>query len=134
MKHPCPWRNRVTVLFLSLLCCSVWLRAQQVRNDLGAPFLRVDQAKFFRSDAVGWTGRRVFCAVGLTVGLALAGFLWTLALRRKVNEQTNLIRARLERESVLEARYRDLFENAKDVVYTHDMAGNFTSVNRAAEL
>ncbi len=32
-----------------------------------------------------------------------------------------------------EERYRELFENANDVVFTTDLAGNFTSVNRAAE-
>lgn len=30
-------------------------------------------------------------------------------------------------------RYRDLFENANDLIYTHDLAGNFTSLNRAGE-
>lgn len=33
-----------------------------------------------------------------------------------------------------EARYRDLFENASDVVYVHDMDGNFLAINHAAEL
>jgi two-component system, sensor histidine kinase and response regulator len=32
-----------------------------------------------------------------------------------------------------EQRYRDLFENANDIVYTHDLRGNFTSINSAAE-
>lgn len=32
-----------------------------------------------------------------------------------------------------EERYRELFENANDVVFTTDLAGNFTSVNRAGE-
>ncbi len=32
-----------------------------------------------------------------------------------------------------ERRYRDLFENANDIVYTHDLKGNLTSINRAAE-
>ncbi|TMA40323.1 MAG: PAS domain S-box protein [Deltaproteobacteria bacterium] len=32
-----------------------------------------------------------------------------------------------------EERYRGLFEGANDLVYTHDLAGNFTSINRAAE-
>ena len=32
-----------------------------------------------------------------------------------------------------EARYRELFENANDVIYTHDLVGNFTSINKAAE-
>lgn len=30
-------------------------------------------------------------------------------------------------------RYRELLENANDVVYTHDLQGNFTSVNHAGE-
>lgn len=32
-----------------------------------------------------------------------------------------------------EARFRDLFENANDLIYTHDLQGNFTSLNRAGE-
>jgi diguanylate cyclase (GGDEF)-like protein/PAS domain S-box-containing protein len=31
-----------------------------------------------------------------------------------------------------EERYRELFENANDLVYTHDLQGNFTSINHAA--
>jgi PAS domain S-box-containing protein len=30
-------------------------------------------------------------------------------------------------------RYRELFENANDIVYTHDTSGNFTSLNRSGE-
>ncbi len=32
-----------------------------------------------------------------------------------------------------EERYRELFENAKDAIYVHDLSGRYTSVNRAAE-
>ena len=32
-----------------------------------------------------------------------------------------------------EARYRELFENANDIIYTHDLKGNFTSLNRSGE-
>ena len=32
-----------------------------------------------------------------------------------------------------EERYRELFENAKDAIYVHDLSGNYVSVNRAAE-
>ncbi len=32
-----------------------------------------------------------------------------------------------------EERYRDLFENANDLIYTHDLAGNFTSLNKTGE-
>lgn len=32
-----------------------------------------------------------------------------------------------------EERYRELFENAKDAIYVHDLNGRYTSFNRAAE-
>src|SRR5689334_25051495 len=32
-----------------------------------------------------------------------------------------------------EERYRELFENANDMVYTHDLSGRITSINRATE-
>ena len=32
-----------------------------------------------------------------------------------------------------EERYRELFENAQDAIYVHDLTGRYTSVNRAAE-
>jgi PAS domain S-box-containing protein len=33
-----------------------------------------------------------------------------------------------------EERYRDLFENANDIIYTRDMDGRITSINRTAEI
>ncbi|HEY7270167.1 MAG TPA: PAS domain S-box protein, partial [Dehalococcoidia bacterium] len=32
-----------------------------------------------------------------------------------------------------EERYRELFQNANDTIYTHDLRGNFTSINKAGE-
>lgn len=32
-----------------------------------------------------------------------------------------------------EQKYRELFENAKDATYVHDLSGRYTSINRAAE-
>jgi diguanylate cyclase (GGDEF)-like protein/PAS domain S-box-containing protein len=46
------------------------------------------------------------------------------------------VTARRERERELEAReqrYRDLFENAADILYTCDLNGGITSINRAGE-
>jgi PAS domain S-box-containing protein len=34
---------------------------------------------------------------------------------------------------VSEERYRELFENAKDALYVHDLSGRYVSLNRAAE-
>jgi len=33
-----------------------------------------------------------------------------------------------------EERYRDLVENAHDIIYSHDLAGNYTSVNKAGQV
>lgn len=46
------------------------------------------------------------------------------------------ITVRKQTEAALRAseqRYRDLFDNANDIIYVHDLAGNFLSVNSAAE-
>ena len=43
------------------------------------------------------------------------------------------MREQVEREAALERRCTELVENATDIVYTHDLASHFTSVNPAAE-
>ncbi len=44
------------------------------------------------------------------------------------------VRKRAEEKLVRsEERYRDLVENAHDIIYSHDLAGNYTSINAACE-
>ncbi len=51
-----------------------------------------------------------------------------------------MLRTRAEHARAEEAlreskeRYRDLVENANDIIYTYDLTGNFTSLNRAGEI
>jgi diguanylate cyclase (GGDEF)-like protein/PAS domain S-box-containing protein len=57
-------------------------------------------------------------------------------LFRDYYQELGFGRQRLEAEQALRAseeKYRELFENAIDIVYTHDLEGNITSINRAAE-
>ena len=73
---------------------------------------------------------RMLAAAALLLGAALA---WGLALRQQVRRQAEKIRARLERESAVEARYREIFDNAADLILTHDLEGKITSFNAAGE-
>jgi len=59
-----------------------------------------------------------------------------LELRRILAELAHAMGDRHRIEQALVAsqeRYEELFENANDVVYTHDLEGNFTSLNQAGE-
>lgn len=58
------------------------------------------------------------------VPIAIQGIARDVTERRR-HEQT--LRER-------EEQYRELFENANDLIYTHDLEGNFTSLNRAGEI
>ncbi|HEV2884630.1 MAG TPA: PAS domain S-box protein [Pyrinomonadaceae bacterium] len=51
------------------------------------------------------------------------------AVIRDITESRKARKAQQENEE----RYRELFENANDIIYTHDLAGNFTSLNRSGE-
>jgi len=76
---------------------------------------------------------RLWWLAGSIAGLGWITTAWVFLLRRRVTQQTEQIRLRLESEASLEARYRDLFENANDAIYTHNYKFHFTSWNRAAE-
>ena len=50
-----------------------------------------------------------------------------LSVTRDVNDWKRAEEALLESER----KYKDLFDNSTDLIYTHDVAGNFTSINEA---
>jgi two-component system cell cycle sensor histidine kinase/response regulator CckA len=80
-----------------------------------------------------WTVRRALWLVVGIAAVALAALGWVVSLRRRIGRQTSLIEQRVRREAALEQRYRSLIENANDIVFTLDLAGRFTSLNRAGE-
>jgi PAS domain S-box-containing protein len=80
-----------------------------------------------------WTVRHtIVLLAGLSV-VGLSAVAWAVVLRRRVQAQTLVIKARLRQELDLQTRYQDLFENANDVVCTYDAQGRLGSMNRAAE-
>jgi len=59
----------------------------------------------------------------------IAGKVYITTMIRDITERHAVEKALRESE----ARYRELIENARDIIYTHDLKGNFTSLNSAGE-
>jgi PAS domain S-box-containing protein len=81
-----------------------------------------------------WMLRRALLVLGCLVVLSLAAVLWLLTLRTRVREQNAVIRELFERETALQKRYREVFENANDAIFTQDLEWNITSCNKASVL
>lgn len=81
-----------------------------------------------------WTLQRMLVAVGLLCAVILTAMGWVLMLRRRVDQQTQIIEEKLQAEAAIKARYVELFENANDVVFTHDREGRLTSINQTGAL
>lgn len=94
----------------------LWLRSPSDIHVLQRPHL--------------WTLSRALGGLGILGTLLLVVLAWIRAMRHQVRQQTALLR---EGEKVLEERYRDLFENANDIIYSLDLEGRFKSINHAGE-
>ena len=80
-----------------------------------------------------FTGRRAWLTVFGIVSCAALALAWGVLLRKQVADKTARIREALTAEAALQARYRDLFENSNDAIYTYDYNDILTTWNRAAE-
>ena len=78
-----------------------------------------------------WTPARAFGVTLSLIGVLAAGFMWLMALRRRVDRQTSQIREQITKEANLESRHRQIFENASDLIFTTDRNGRFVSFNPA---
>ncbi len=107
-------------------------------NDEGVPtdfwiILRSGQDIAVLRTPSWWTATHALSVLGLAILAGVFSLFWIHALRRRVRRQTEIIRLQMESEAALQRHYRDLFENAADVIYTLDLKGNFTSLNKAGE-
>jgi PAS domain S-box-containing protein len=73
---------------------------------------------------------KLFWALFLMVACVPIGIIWAGLIRRNVRHQTETIR---RREAALAEHYRELFENAHDIIFTHDEDGKLNSLNKAGE-
>jgi PAS domain S-box-containing protein len=80
-----------------------------------------------------WDLQKLLWVVGILVGAVVAAISWVLILRLRVHKQTRIIRDQLQTEAALKERYEELFENANDMVFTNDLGGRITSINKAGE-
>ena len=71
----------------------------------------------------------------VAVILTVVAFLWVEILRRRVRNHKALLQEWTGREVAARKRYEELFENANDIIFTTDLEGKLTSINKAcAEL
>ena len=70
----------------------------------------------------------------LAVLAALAALVGVHRLRmRRLRKRANELSSLADERGRAEQRYRELFENASDAIFTTDLNGNFTGINRRAE-
>jgi PAS domain S-box-containing protein len=78
-----------------------------------------------------WTITLMLRMIAILAALVLGSTLWAVLLKRQVAEKTQSIRDSLQREAAARERYQELFENANDMVFTCDLDGNLSSLNKA---
>ncbi|WP_406697859.1 sensor histidine kinase [Singulisphaera sp. Ch08] len=78
-------------------------RVQPVSFDLWAR--SPDDIRLLKSPS-WWTPQRLTAAVGALVSAIVAALIWVFRLRRRIHEQTTIIRSQLAREIVLDERQR----------------------------
>ena len=93
--------------------------------------LRSHQDIFVVSRPPWWTLQHAAWLFGMMALTIAAIVSWLAILRRKIRAQTRIIQQRLESETSLEQRYRQLFERNLAGVYRMDQDGRITDCNEA---
>jgi PAS domain S-box-containing protein len=125
--------SRVAVTGVCLIEPGDWQAGENWRAKSFRLLLRSSADVVVLAAPPWWTLQRLLWMTGILCVIVLGASIWVGVLRRRVQEQTGIIRQKLEVEAALKERYVNLFENANDMVYTHDRAGRITSINKAGE-
>ncbi|MCI0539535.1 MAG: hypothetical protein L0Z50_30360, partial [Verrucomicrobiales bacterium] len=102
--------------------CSVGIDEARRRGDLQLELRLAEDVRIVRGPP-WWKRKRVRAFGNVAAGLAVLSFVGIGLLHRQVRVRTSTIR---ERERQLEERYRELFENANDIIYRHELNGRLT--------
>jgi PAS domain S-box-containing protein len=81
----------------------------------------------------GWSSAQINYVLIPAGGIGVLGTALIVIQRRELARRTADLRAQLARELALEAEYKELIDNAHDVVFTLDRDGRIISFNRAGE-
>ena len=130
-------RNRATTLgVLIWSSCALFAYAASAASadGDGQALTNGGQIRMLFVAAIPWHYPVVHAATIVLVMTLIAAvtILWVAQMRRQVSKQTRDLRERLERETALERQYREIFDGASDMIFTHDLEGRFTSLNPAA--
>lgn len=100
-----------------------------VKKSLAEKFIEKGQS-IYELNCITKDGRKITVEInscGIYKGKELVGLQ---GISRDITERKKSEDALRESEE----RFREIFENANDLIYTHDLKGTFTSLNRAGEI
>ena len=113
--------------------CNLHADLARTRTASLTVFVRTAADVLVVSGPPWWTHERTFIGLALALGALALTLLWSWTLRRQVGRQTADLRARLEKETALEQRYRQLFESNPHPMWVYDLKTlRFLAVNEAA--
>ncbi len=94
-----------------------------------ATLLSGGEAPAFECEVITKSGKKLIIEIHVAPFRKNGELMGSVAVLRDITERKKAEEALQQSEE----RYRELFENANDIIYTHDLAGNFTSINKAGE-
>jgi PAS domain S-box-containing protein len=112
---------------------NVWQPTAEWRAKSFRVLLRSPGDIFVLASPPWWNFEKMLWALGALGVVVFTALAWVWILRRRVHAQTAIIRQQLTAEAALKDRYENLFENANDMVFTHDLVGRITSINQVGE-
>jgi PAS domain S-box-containing protein len=93
--------------------------------------LRTSEDIRILKSAPWWTTKYTYWAIIILLCLILSASALAAMLKMRVNQQTKIIKQRLEIEAALESKYRELFEESNDIIFACDGNGRLMSINPA---